>query len=73
MDDSFFQVMAKKLNGRNYWEWAQSIKLVVEGKGKIRYLTGDAKQSKNVNLQKRWKSESSVVMAGLVNSIGKTY
>lgn len=41
--NSSFQLTMEKLNGRNYREWAQLIKLVVDGKGKIGYFIGDTK------------------------------
>jgi hypothetical protein len=34
-------LMATKLNGHNYLEWAQSIKLAIDGRGKIGHLTGE--------------------------------
>ena len=77
-DNSTFQFTVEKLNGKNFLEWAQSIKLVIDGKGKLGYLTGEMKRpsSTDASLQK-WKSENSMVTAWLVNSmkpsIGKTY
>lgn len=38
-DNSTFQLSIEKLNGRNYKNWAQSIKLVIDGEGKTGYLT----------------------------------
>jgi hypothetical protein len=32
---------SQKLNGHNYLEWAQSIKLAIDGRGKIGHLTGE--------------------------------
>lgn len=50
---------------------------MIDGKGKIGYLTRDTKQPTDANLQKKWKSENSKVMPWLINSIkpsiGKTY
>jgi osmotically-inducible protein OsmY len=69
VDNSSFQLSVEKLNGRNYREWAQSIKLVVEGKGRIGYLTGDAKQPADPALLQKWKAENSLVMSWLVNSM----
>ena len=69
----------EKLNGKNFREWAQSVKLVIDGKGKLGYLTDETKKPASTNaasLQK-CKSENSMVTARLVNSmkpsIGKTY
>ncbi|KAL2497494.1 Bifunctional aspartokinase/homoserine dehydrogenase 1 [Abeliophyllum distichum] len=78
-ENSSFQLTVEKLNGRNYREWAQSIKLVIDGKGKLEFLTGEKKKPEAIDatsLQK-WKSENSLVIAWLVNSmkptIEKTY
>ena len=77
-DNSSFQLTVEKLNGKNYLEWAQSIKLVIDRKGKLGYLTGETRKppSTDSSLQK-WQSENSLVTAWLVNSmkptIGKTY
>ena len=30
-----------KLNGRNYLEWAQSVKLAIDGRGKLGHLIGE--------------------------------
>lgn len=58
-------------------EWTQFIKLVINGKGKLGYLTDDTKKPKEAILLQTWKSENSMVTAWLVNSmkpsIGKTY
>lgn len=32
---------ATKLNGHNYLEWAQFVKLAIDGRGKIGHLTGE--------------------------------
>ncbi|KAK3024562.1 hypothetical protein RJ639_043502 [Escallonia herrerae] len=36
-----FQLTSHKLTGKNYLDWAQSVKLVIDGRGKLRHLTGD--------------------------------
>lgn len=79
VDNSFFQLIVEKLDGKNFREWAQSIKLVIDGKGKMGYLTGELKKpasTEAATLQK-WKSENSTVTAWLINSmkpsIIKTY
>lgn len=38
------QLMVHKLNGKNYLEWAQSVKLTMEGRSRLGYLTGEIKQ-----------------------------
>lgn len=59
----------EKLNGRNYREWAQSIKLVGDGKGKIGCLIGDVKHPWMQHFNKKWKSKNFMVLSWLVNSM----
>ena len=35
---SSFQLTIRKLNGKNYLEWAQSVKLAIDGRGKLGHL-----------------------------------
>ena len=37
------QLTVYKLNGNNYLEWAQSIKLAIDGRSKLGHLTGEVK------------------------------
>ncbi|EXB94188.1 hypothetical protein L484_007851 [Morus notabilis] len=37
------QITAHKLNGKNYLQWSQSIKIVICGRRKFEYITGEAK------------------------------
>ena len=64
------QITVHKLDGSNYLEWAQSVKLVIDGRGKIGHLTGEIKQPAigDPNL-KRWSSENSLIIAWLINSM----
>ena len=71
LDGSSIQLAAKKLNEKNFREWAQSVKFAIDGKGKLEYLTGETKQSApidDVALQ-QWRSENSMVTSWLVNSM----
>ncbi|KAK3005837.1 hypothetical protein RJ639_015816 [Escallonia herrerae] len=34
-----FQLTSHKLTGKNYLEWAQSVKLAIDGRGKLGHLT----------------------------------
>ena len=48
-DDSFshnfnLQLIVHKLNGRNYLKWAQSMKLAIDGRGKLGHLIGEVTQ-----------------------------
>ncbi|KZV15766.1 hypothetical protein F511_32247 [Dorcoceras hygrometricum] len=46
--------------------WARSIKLVIEGKGRLGYLTGDTREPERGDPKwSSWKSENSMVMAWL--------
>lgn len=77
IENSSFQLTVEKLNGRNFWKWPQSIKVVIDGKGKLGYLNNDTKRPNNAKLLTTWNSENSMITAWLVNSIkpstGKTY
>ena len=38
------QITTHKLNGKNYLEWSQSVKLAIDGHEKLGYLTGETKK-----------------------------
>ena len=58
---------------KNYLKWAQSMKLTIDGKGKLRYLTGEVTQPIANDLSlKKWQSENSLVIAWLINSMELT-
>ena len=40
-DNSPLHLTVEKLKGKNYREWAQAIKLVIDGKEKLGFLTGE--------------------------------
>ena len=75
---SSFQLTIHKLNGKNYLEWAQSVKLAIDGRGKLGHLNGEVSKpvADDPNL-KTWRSENSLVIAWLINSmepaIGKSH
>ncbi|XP_057965332.1 uncharacterized protein LOC131155901 [Malania oleifera] len=79
LDSSSLLLSMERLNGKNFCEWAQSIKLVIDGKGKLGYPTSEKKKpaSTDATTLQKWKSKNSMVTAWLVNSmkpsIGKTY
>ena len=59
-----------RLTGQNFLEWAQSVKLAIDGKGRLGYLTGEVKQPKvGDEGYTIWRSENSLVMAWLLNSM----
>lgn len=71
------QITQHKLNGGNFLEWSQSVLMVIQGKGRLEYLTGEAKAPEKGSAgYKTWASENSMAKAWLVNSmeprIGRT-
>ncbi|KAK2997364.1 hypothetical protein RJ639_025480 [Escallonia herrerae] len=73
-----FQLTSHKLTRKNYLEWAQSVKLAIDGRGKLGRLTEDVRQpaAGHPSLS-AWRSENSLIIAWLINSmeptIGKPY
>ena len=64
------QITTHKLNGKNYLEWSQSVKLAIDGRGKLGYLTGEIQKPKETDpTYKAWRSENSLVTAWLLNSM----
>ncbi|KAK3019106.1 hypothetical protein RJ639_003788 [Escallonia herrerae] len=68
-----FQLTSHKLTGKNYLEWAQSVKLAIDGRGKLGHLTGDVRQpaAGDPSLSV-WRSENSLIIAWLINSMEPT-
>ena len=67
---STLQITFHKLNGNNYLEWSQSVKLAVDGRGKLGYLTGEVtKPASDDPTFTVWRSENSLVTAWLLNSM----
>ena len=72
-DSSSLQLTVHKLNGKNYLEWAQCVKLVIDGKGKLGHLTGEVtKPAAGDPSLPTWRSANSMVIAWLINSIGRS-
>lgn len=71
LDNSSFPITVDNFNGTNYKEWAQSVKFVINNKGKIRYLTRKTIKpiSTNARTMQQWNSENSMVIAWLINSM----
>ena len=62
--------MVTKLNGHNYLEWAQFVKLAIDGRGKMGHLTGEiSKPAAGDPNKKKWQSKNSLVIAWLINSM----
>ena len=63
-------ITGHKLNGQNYTYQARSIRLLLQGKGKEEYITGEAKKPKKDEAKlKTWKLENSQVMSWLLNTM----
>lgn len=69
-DIGSLHITTHKLDGRNYLQWAQSVKLVICGRGKLGYITGDLPiPPPNDSAYKVWQAENSIVLAWLINSM----
>ncbi|KAK3039592.1 hypothetical protein RJ639_029291 [Escallonia herrerae] len=73
-----FQLTSHKLTGKNYLKWAQSVKLAIDGRGKLGHLTRDVRLPAAADPSLSvWRSENSLIIALLINSmeptIGKPY
>ncbi|KAK5785059.1 hypothetical protein PVK06_039604 [Gossypium arboreum] len=73
-----FQLTSHKLNGKNYLEWSQSVKLAIDGRCKLGLLNGEVEQPQVGDPKmSKWRSENSMVIAWLINSmeasIGKPF
>ncbi|CAM8951545.1 unnamed protein product [Rhodiola kirilowii] len=67
------EITIHKLNGKNYLEWSQSVRLVIDGKGKLGHLNGEIKVPATTDPKyKQWRSENSMVIAWLINSMEQT-
>ncbi|KAG8391052.1 hypothetical protein BUALT_Bualt01G0147800 [Buddleja alternifolia] len=65
-----FPITGHKLNGQNFIQWAQSVRIFISGKGKEDYLSGAAIQPKEDDPGYRTsKLENSMVMSWLINSM----
>lgn len=64
------QVNIQKLDGSNYAEWSQTVRLILDGKGKLGFLTGDVPVPATTHPNYRfWKSENSSIIAWLINTM----
>lgn len=53
--ENSLQITIHRLNGKNYLEWSQSVRLVIDSKGKLGYLNGEVKLSASNDLKyKQW-------------------
>ncbi|WKA05071.1 hypothetical protein VitviT2T_023056 [Vitis vinifera] len=78
-NNSPLHLAIEKLNGKNCKEWAQAIKLIIDGKGKLGFLTGETQRPSPTDAvaSQKWQSENSFITSCSINSmkpaIGKTY
>ncbi|RVW48509.1 Retrovirus-related Pol polyprotein from transposon RE1 [Vitis vinifera] len=69
-DGIILPITGHKLNGQNFIQWAQSVRIFICGKGKEEYLTEAIVQPKEDDPGYRtWKLENSMVMSWLINSM----
>lgn len=70
LDNNSLHITAHKLDGKNYLQWAQSVKLVICGRGKLGYITGDLPAPPSTDSKYQlWQAENSIVLAWLINSM----
>ena len=62
--------MVHKLNEKNYLEWAQFLRLLIERRGKLGHLIGEVtKPTTNDPSLKKWQSENSLVIVWFIKSM----
>lgn len=67
---SSLQIIVHKLNGGNYLEWAQSMKLAIDGRGKLGHMTGETTRPTSTDpTLPQWRSDNSLIISWLLNSI----
>ncbi|XP_073226873.1 uncharacterized protein [Cicer arietinum] len=67
------KVEIQKLNGKNYVEWSQTARLILNGKGIYGFLTGEVQMPATTDPKYRfWKSENSVIIAWLLSNMEST-
>ncbi|XP_016549772.2 uncharacterized protein LOC107849725 [Capsicum annuum] len=61
------EVWARK---KNYLEWAQSVRLAIDGRRKLRHLIGETKKPEVGDLKMNtWRSENLLLIVWLINSM----
>lgn len=72
------QITIHKMNGQNFLQWSQSVKMYLQGRGCLGNLTGSVPtpQADDPSYAK-WESKNTLIMVWLINlvevGIGKTY
>ena len=66
-NNSPLHLTIEKLNSKNYREWAQAIKLVIDGKGKLGLLIDETWRPPRINVaaSQKWWSENSFITSCL--------
>ena len=62
------QITTTKLNGSNYFLWAQAIKVALGGRKKLKYILSGP-PSKDSKEYEDWVSENNIVMSWLWNNM----
>ncbi|KAG8496666.1 hypothetical protein CXB51_007795 [Gossypium anomalum] len=66
----YFQLTSHKLNGKNYLELLQSVKLAIDGRDKLSHLIEEVKQPQvDDPKMSKWRSENSMIIVWLINSM----
>lgn len=70
-DSPSLQITTHKLNGSNYLQWSQSVKMFITGRGKLGYLTGALTPPTDDDQAAAflWETENAMIMAWLINSM----
>lgn len=67
---SSMHITVHKFTGKNYLQWPQSMKLAIDGRGRLGYLTAEIKTPEEGDKgYKTWRSENSLVTPWLLNSM----
>ncbi|KAK5802336.1 hypothetical protein PVK06_029924 [Gossypium arboreum] len=65
-----FQLTSHKLNGKNYLEWPQSVKLAIDGRDRLGHISEEVEQPRVGDPKiSKWRSENSMIIAWLINSM----
>ncbi|XP_073025759.1 uncharacterized protein [Primulina eburnea] len=63
-------ITCHRLNGKNYLQWSQSVRLFICGRGKDAFLSGESPCPASEDPKSRtWNSENCMVMSWLINSM----
>lgn len=69
-DNTFVPICPHKLNGHNYLQWSQSMKMFLSGRSRDDYLTGNIVPPLSTDpLYRSWRAENNQVMSWLINSM----